>query len=188
MRGDEEMGDRYDALIDRALRSYAEPAENPEPRVVIGRVMARARETETGLKWPFWSWAIPATCVVAVMLAAAWLLRTPQVPEVAHAPGVPQIIAQAKPFVPAGRSIRAKAAPKRALQVLAAKSEPLAKLDVFPTPTPLSPEEQALATFATHGPHEVQQAVLEDQKHWDDPIIVAELQEQPVQRGKQQIQ
>ena len=65
---------------------------------------------------------------------------------------------------------------------------PLPKLDVFPTPTPLSPQEQALAAFAQHGPPAVQRAVLDDQQHWDDPIIVADLREQPVAAGNPQDQ
>jgi hypothetical protein len=64
----------------------------------------------------------------------------------------------------------------------------LPKLAVFPTPRPLTPEEEALVAFAKHGPPEVQRAVLEDQKHWDDPIIVAESGKPPPQSGNQQDQ
>jgi hypothetical protein len=78
--------------------------------------------------------------------------------------------------------------PKRSPHFAVVKSQPLPKLEVFPTPTPLSPQEEALAAFVKYGPPAVQRAVLEDQKHWDDPIIVADLREQPVQAGNPQDQ
>ncbi|MGB6871788.1 MAG: hypothetical protein WBD93_19395, partial [Acidobacteriaceae bacterium] len=68
----------------------------------------------------------------------------------------------------------------------AANRRTLPKLDVFPTPRPLTPEEQALVAFAKQGPPAVQRAVIEDQKHWDDPVIVAELQEKSSSAGNQQ--
>lgn len=64
----------------------------------------------------------------------------------------------------------------------------LPKLEVFPTPAPLSAQEQALVAFAKHGPPAVQRAVLEDQKHWDDPIIVAGLEKEPLQARNPQDQ
>jgi hypothetical protein len=71
---------------------------------------------------------------------------------------------------------------------VASTTTALPKLAVFPTPRPLTPEEEALVAFAKHGPPEVQRAVLEDQKHWDDPIIVAESGKPPPQSGNQQDQ
>jgi hypothetical protein len=60
------------------------------------------------------------------------------------------------------------------------------KLDVFPSPRPLSPEEQALVAFALRAPSEAKKAVVEDQQHWDDPIIVADLRKLVLQSGNQQ--
>ena len=62
------------------------------------------------------------------------------------------------------------------------------KQEVFPTPRPLSREEQALIRFAREGPPAVKKAVLEDQKHWDDPMItdVAELAPKPPGSRSQQ--
>ena len=45
MRGDEQM----EELIDAALRSYAEPGEIPEARVVAARVMEQAARRRAGV-------------------------------------------------------------------------------------------------------------------------------------------
>jgi len=181
--------DRIDALVDAALRSYTEPAEIPDGRAAALALLERARGAESRRQWPRWRWAIPvAVCLVALVMGTLWLLRTPRIPEVVRAPALPRIVAQVKTPAPPARRVPVSATPISRPRVTAAKSRPLPKLDVFPAPTPLSPQEQALLAFAKHGPPEVQRAVLEDQKHWDDPIIVADLREQPPQSGNSQDQ
>jgi hypothetical protein len=204
MRGDE----RFDELIDAALRSYAEPGEIPETRVALDG--ARAEATAQRRVW-VWSWAVGAACVVALLVALGWMgvSRSPRAREIAWTPKAPEVVsggrgaevrkstgaeamdsiagaARLKPCPDTktcGGQFRDGAAGARATRV-ARNEQPQPKLDVFPTPTPLSPEEQALVAFAKYGPPAVQRAVLEDQKHWDDPIIVAELRAQPMQAGK----
>ena len=62
------------------------------------------------------------------------------------------------------------------------------KLEVFPTPRPLTAEEQALVAFVRRAPPAVKKAVIEDQQHWDDPIIVADLRDPSLQSGSHQDQ
>jgi hypothetical protein len=176
-----------DNRIDAALRTYAEPQEIPDARIVALKVLERAREREPHTKWSFWRWAIPAAaCLIALAIAAVWLLRMPRVPEIARTPAPPRIVAQTRiPAAPAPHP-SVPAAPRKSSRVIAANSQPLPKLDVFPTPTPLSPQERALVAFAQHGPPAVQRAVLEDQKHWDDPIIVAGMRKSPPEAVNQQ--
>ncbi len=64
----------------------------------------------------------------------------------------------------------------------------LPKMAVFPTPRPLGTQEKALVAFARRAPQEVKKAVIEDQQHWDDPIVVADLQKPSLQSGSQQDQ
>ncbi len=168
-----------DTRIDAALRSYAEPREIPDPRTVALRLLEQAQEAESRSRWPLWRWAIPA-CLVALAIAAFWMLRTPRTPEVAKAPAPPRVATQVKTPAPAPRYASVPAAPKRASRIVAAKSRPLPKLDVFPTPTPLSPQEQALVAFAKYGPPAVQRAVLQDQKDWNTPDTIAGLQPHPL--------
>jgi len=56
----------------------------------------------------------------------------------------------------------------------------LPKLAVFPTPAPLTPEEQALMRFAEQAQPGTQHAVLEAQKHLGDPITIAKLRIRPL--------
>ncbi len=201
MRGDE----RLDEVIDAALRSYAEPEEIPETRVGVARVLDRARAEEAVRKrvW-LWGWAVAAASLV-VILVALGSMGAKQVPEIAWTPNAPDVSGGEKPIPrrlkPGSSRIHGTAAAmplqsgslisgraKRVASARVVEERPLPKLDVFPTPTPLSPQEQALAAFAQHGPPAVQRAVLEDQQHWDDPIIVADLREQSVAAGNPQDQ
>jgi hypothetical protein len=174
-----------DSRIDAALRAYADPPQIPDPRTVALRLLER--EAQPRPQWPLWRWAIPA-CLVALAVAAAYLLRTPPAPQVAHSPAPPKILAQTKAPTPPVRHVLIPAAHRRSARVLTAKSQPLPRLAVFPTPTPLSPQEQALVAFAKYGPPAVQRAVIQEQKHWDDPITVAGLQNSQPETANQQDQ
>jgi hypothetical protein len=60
------------------------------------------------------------------------------------------------------------------------KPAPLPKLDVFPTPRPLSPEEQAMVRFvATTPPSEIQ-AMQKAQQQQDEPLHIAAIVIQPL--------
>jgi hypothetical protein len=167
--------DELDGRIDGALRSYAEPPPPTEPRVALARIMdrAQAERPERRIRWWMWGVAGAAACLVAVMVAM-WMTREPRVPEIARAPGAPGVVAVPKPPAPAAIQVAAKRRARRAggasrHREVAASGTPLPKLAVFPTPRPLSPQEEALVAFAQHGPPAVLHAVLEDQKHWDEP-------------------
>jgi hypothetical protein len=62
--------------------------------------------------------------------------------------------------------------------------QPLPKLDVFPTPQPLSPQEQQLAEFAQQGPPAEKQAVIAVQQHLGDPLQIAELSVLPLDEDR----
>jgi hypothetical protein len=200
MHGDECVSepDEIERRIDAAVRSYADPKETPEARVVVARVLERARTMEAARHrvW-VWGWAGATACLL-VMLAAGmiWIMRGPQGAEIAWVPKAPGLVQVEIPSTVLNTKTRRVAQPRSAQreaafgvrQMPTAATKHLPKLTVFPTPTPLSPQEQALVAFATHGPPAVQRAVLEDQKHWDDPIIVADLRHGPLESGTQQDQ
>jgi hypothetical protein len=56
----------------------------------------------------------------------------------------------------------------------------LPKQEVFPAPTPLTPQEQALAALATRNPGNISQAVAEAQKQPIEPLEIAAIQIQPL--------
>jgi hypothetical protein len=57
--------------------------------------------------------------------------------------------------------------------VQTAAAEPLPKLDFFPTPQPLTPQEQALAVIATQTPAPELKALIDAQKADDRPFPIA---------------
>jgi hypothetical protein len=214
MRGDEEMGDRYDALIDRALRSYAEPGEVPEAQVVLARVLSRARESESQRR-VLWVWgaAVAAGLAVMVLVGMVWVTRSPQRPEIAWKPKVPGVTLSAttqspypgmkanngeenmprrlKPEIFGQHNGTAEAVPlqngRTAERESWAEAENhLPRMEVFPMPRPLSAEEQALVAFTRDVPAKVQQQVIEAQKHVGDPIVIAELKIAPLDDGEKQ--
>jgi hypothetical protein len=69
----------------------------------------------------------------------------------------------------------------RPSMMTAAKHASPPKLDQFPQPHALSPEEQALYVFATNTPEKQRQAVLEALRNDDAPLRVATLCIQPLE-------
>lgn len=211
MRGDEvnSIPDEIDERIDRALRSYAEPGEIPEARVFLAGVMARAREAEPRRQSRrVWGWVAVAGMAAMVMLAGVvWVTGGPRRAEIAWTPRAPSVTKsipqqpRTDGSEPPHSSLLAPAAgatrmghPRMAPGLNWAGSKrailkkTLPKLDVFPTPRPLSAEEGALVTFAMQAPPAVKKAVIEDQQHWDDPIIVADLQQPALKSDSHQDQ
>jgi len=169
-----------DARIDAALHTYAEPPAVPDSRTVALQLLERAREVGSRPARSLRRWAIPvAACLVALVLAAIWLLRASPAPGVARTPAPPQTVAQTHTPAPPVQ-LAVVPAHERLLHAVASKPQSLPKLAVFPTPTPLSPQERALVAFAEHGPPAVQRAVLQDQKDWNTPNTLAGLQPHPL--------
>jgi hypothetical protein len=194
MRGDEQM----EELIDAALRSYAEPGEIPEARVAAARVMERARAAESRRRFWWWVVVVPAAaCLLVAMVGEIWMTRAARVPEIAWAPKAPGVVKGDKGIPQrlkpdSSRSIdgtaeavplqNGLAAPK-AVQVATAgvlEKRQLPKMEVFPTPRPLTAEEQALTVFTEKTTPEVKKQVVEAEKHLGDPIAIAELKIRPL--------
>jgi hypothetical protein len=185
MRDDEEIHpertdlEPVDARIDAALRSYAEPPRVSEPRVALAQILSRA-EAERTRRARRWIWAaVPVCALLVVALIAVWTLRGPRVPEIAWIPRTPAAVpaphaVAVKPF-----GAEARHSPRMGREEPASASsrsrEPLPKQDVFPTPRPLSPQEQALVAFVSRAPAGVRQAVIDSQQQWDQPITVSEV-------------
>lgn len=191
MRGDELIDERIDA----ALRSYAEPGEMPETRAAVARVMAQVELAESRKRFWMWAVGIPAVAclLMAVLVATTWWMRGSRQKEIAWVPKAPAVVrtekreervAVSELSHPGAR----KAAHQNGAPVVAAVQERLPMLDVFPTPRPLTAEEQALVAFVRRAPPAVRKAVIEDQQHWDDPIIVADLRKPSTESGNQQDQ
>lgn len=158
-----------DEQIDTALRSYAEPPSTLGPRTAAASILQRARLSHPQRRRPLWFWIAPVPALTALLFAALWLLRTPPPPEIASAPPPPPLIAV--PSAPTTPSPKLAASVQHTHHSAASRlrQHALPKQDVFPTPTPPSPQELALLSFVRHAPLSVQQAVVNNQPHWAGP-------------------
>lgn len=64
---------------------------------------------------------------------------------------------------------------------LAARSAPLPKLEIYPTPQPLSSQEEALVNFAAHAPQSERESLLSGQEQSDAPLRIAAIEIQPLE-------
>lgn len=180
-------GERMDEWMDAALRSYAEPEGTTEPRLAFARLMEVARQQQLRRRKLLWLWAVafPAlVCLALVSMRADWDLHNPRVPEIAWIPQPPVVV---RPGL-AGAGEKA-ARPDRIhslRRAAVAQQEHLPKLDVFPTPQPLSQEERALLRFAHNSTTNVQRDVIESQQHWDRPLVIAEVKIRPLSGDENQ--
>jgi hypothetical protein len=175
MREDE----RTDEQITAALRSYAEPPEAPDPRIALAHMRERIGSTRPRGSW-MWIWSIPVTaCILAMVLTGyLWLRPAASAPQIARMPAAPAV-APALASSPLRDPIRSAVRSTRRRGPRAAPQR-LPKLDVFPTPQPLSAEEQALLAFANHSSPAIRKQVIEGQEHVGDPIAIADLKVRPL--------
>ncbi len=168
MRNDDLVAERIDA----ALRSYAAPPEGIDPRTAAATIFARARRSKTRHAWLLWRWAIPAlACLLALAIGTAWLLRRPAAPQIASIVPAPPPAPTLPVITPSSvSSAPVHATGRRPTRIASVKEPPLPKLDVFPTPAPLTAQEQALLVFLRTAPPAVTQAVIDEQRGPDQPI------------------
>jgi hypothetical protein len=188
--------DELDAMLDSALASYAEPGPDAGLEQRILARVSRERATKARRRWMPWAFAIPvAACLVVLALFASGLLtrhsrqalRPGESATRAHAPAVISAQTDSLPVRTAKRGermIRTKAfVSKAATQPaeVAASVAPLPKLEVFPTPQPLSPAEQELATYAANAPVPERQSLIEANKQSEAPLKIAAIHIPPLE-------
>ncbi len=148
--------DELDILLDAALATYVDSEPSPS---LTPRILAAASDLDRRPAVGWLSWAIPA--LAAALLMTVFLTHRPaarretsQPTADLSAPGVPAS-AERTPNTPA-RSIAAAATPHlgstppradRSVRTTAPTQPPLPRQDVFPTPIPLSREEQAVVAL-----------------------------------------
>jgi hypothetical protein len=182
--------DELDLLLDSALSTYA--AERPNPGLEQ-RVLARVARESTEYKSHrrhlplLWSIALPAT---ACLLVGVAVLKIPRQPsgQLGHSQASrQQIVSTRNKETPADdhKSVRSVVRPapltnhKHPLVIASAAARP--KLDVFPTPQPLTPQEQALLRYAVQTPEAQQIALVATQSSKDTPLSIAEIRIPPLE-------
>jgi hypothetical protein len=186
--------DDLDLLLRSALSTYGDP-DSGLTRRVLARVSAEVAPAPSR-RWLFWSLALPAAaCLLLFVVLSS--------PKPTHQPS--GLVRQTFPFQDLPRitthtepsrapqpavALRSKATllkPRPHRIAAGAKPAPLPKLDVFPTPRPLTPEERALVIFAAQTPEAERKDLIEAQKQFDAPLSIAAIQIPPLeppQEGK----
>ena len=182
--------DEIDRLLDSALADYAEPGPDSE---LEGRILSRLSSEATPSPhrhWLPWVIALPvlASLLLFVVLSRPWpnhpSVTAPQHAHVLQAPSPASEAANRPPSrtAPAAHNKEAplhKLRPRHA--ALASKSTPLPKLEIFPSPQPLSPEEQALANFAVHATPSERESLIAAQRQADAPLHIAAIHIEPLE-------
>ncbi|MGH9590802.1 MAG: hypothetical protein ACRD25_10415 [Terracidiphilus sp.] len=199
--------DELDRLLDSALATYAHPG--PDSGADLGleqRILTRIAAERHGAprrRWLAWAVALPAAAIL-LLFAGLSIARQTYTPRPASQQGHissqrlhrrNQLAAEKRgnglyqgttSVVPKKHSkeqwsLAPDAAPHSRRAARAAPAEPLPKLDVFPTPQPLSPEEQALVNFAAYATKSERESLVTALPQANAPLHIAAIQIKPLQ-------
>lgn len=189
--------DDLDLLLVSALTTYADPGHNAglEQRI-LARIAAAPtspeRKQAPRRPWLPWAIALPLAAGLALLLLSNPKIKhspSPQtqlVHESVPPPALPRAGAPAETHSESARINKEPAStPRQQPPTHVPNLAPLPKLDVFPTPQPLTPQEQTLAIFAIHGPEPERKALAEAQQRIDAPLSIAAIHIPPVQSPDQ---
>jgi hypothetical protein len=177
-------------LIRTSIASYGEPARDSElTRRILAQIATEPPRLAT-LRLLRWAVALPIAACLFVAFAFFEL-------RVVHAPGnladrahvvapptndSPVGLAQTPPHQSPRekRPTMTRSGTKRQLDTVGANAEPLPKLDVFPTPQPLTPAERALVAFASRAPAAERESLIDAQQQPNTPLTIAAIKIQPI--------
>jgi hypothetical protein len=173
--------DDLDVLLDAALSTYTDPGPSPHlsRRIISETTQRRRAEFLTGRM----TWAVPA--LAALLLIAAVLIHHRPAPlQSPHVAEHSQPAAQASatgvsnapmisPAVTTTSRLRSSQPRLTKMDGAVSPQPALPKREVFPTPTPLSHEEQALVALVNRDTH--------DSKELAQQITQPALQGQPLE-------
>jgi hypothetical protein len=170
---DQEKDKRMDEMLDSLLANYssAEPRPGLETRILANLREAARKEATAGwrnLRW-LWVGAVAAAIIVAAVLMNGWRHVAPPTNVVVEtSQPVPQPEIQLRLPATGGKiaNIRRRKTPAPVLAqdaTLALNQRPA----IFPTPTPLSEQEQLLLRYLARTPREEVVA----QSHPDEPLV-----------------
>jgi hypothetical protein len=177
--------DELDRLIDSALADYGDPRTGLEQRM-LARVSAEAMRPRLR-GWMMAAIAVPGIAVLLVLVyLVPWNLHQQQ-SQVASSPAksavatvvsTPAVTATGKTVASSPRRIQPGV---HTVNRVENKAVSRPKLDVFPTPQPLTGEEQALIHFVAQVPEEDRKAIIEAQQRIDEPVNISAIRIPPIQ-------
>jgi hypothetical protein len=174
--------DDLDLLLDSALKTYAESEASPRlEQRILARIAAEPSSAQRS-RWLHWAVALPlAACLLLIVLFVSQHREPSQIAHESSAPSSPVSVLRAEPNPAQVHRGRTRPPLRTASPVLVAgRNAPLPKLDVFPTPQPLTAEERALVVIATQTPVPLRKALVEAQSQPDAPLHIAEINIPPI--------
>jgi len=180
-------------LLDAALTDYrsAEPRPGLEQRI-LASVRARCQRA----LWVGWAWRLGAAAAVLAIAVAVYRIDshhrpalTPRIAEIRE-PAAPEVISPPVTATPLGPSRTSRRSTRRSMgpwnpsagrEGRVARSEP--RKDVFPTPRPVTEQEQLLLRFIQEAPTPALLAVIEEGQGLR-PLEIKELNVPPLNADK----
>jgi hypothetical protein len=163
--------ENLDRALDSVLAKYGavEPREGLEERILAN---LRAPDTQSALR-TWWNWGVAAALAAVLIIAAAVVWRWNQrihEPVAIHPPAlkqapVPDFASRHASGAPPRKSIPHRTPRHRPKGDVVAAGP---KLDVFPSPLPLSEQEKILASYVAQDPQRaalVAEARMDDLRH-----------------------
>lgn len=174
--------DDLDRLLDSALSSYAEPAPDLEQRILHSLAASDHAPAARRHAWLPSPIAIPAAACLLVALGLwihPWKVNTgnsqqaQKALEAAHAAPAESAAKQPAQTVSHHRRSRSVSRPVPAYAALP-------KREVFPTPQPLSPAEQAFVKYVAMAPEKERRALLLSQAQQNAPLEISAIKISPI--------
>jgi hypothetical protein len=179
--------DALDLLLNEALTTYAEPAAGLEQRI-IARVERVGTDSSapTLHRWPGWAVVLPLAACILLFFAMpnrqtesnqVSKSQRPQQNSIITTPTTPSQTLKQPPVHPPKHQ-----SPSARLHTSSPSSVPVPahKLEVFPTPQPLGPQEQALVQLASPAATPARQALLETKPQSDAPLEISAIRVPPI--------
>lgn len=181
--------DELDRLIDSELARYAEPRVGLEQRILARIEAESSRRSWLLSRWRLWALAGAVVAIVLLGVSVPRVLHretdvntaraaSPDHERIASTKGVtPEVHVQfrALPQIAKRHHVEGRSIPT---EVAANARHP--KLDVFPSPQPLSAQERALLALATQSPDTERETLLANQRRQDSPLDIAAIRIPPI--------
>ena len=142
--------DELDNLLDAALATYTSPEPSPD---LAARILAATRAIDRHLPVRWMAWAIPA--LAATLFITIVLIHRPAAPATPSQPTAALSASRESAPAPPAHSVvetpsrlrRPRTVTTRSIPTVVPMSPSVPRQDVFPTPIPLSPAEEALVAL-----------------------------------------
>ncbi len=185
--------DELDLLLDSALSSYADARADSG---LEQRILARVTDARASLanaptprrRWLPWAIALPAAACLLILVIT--MQKAPQ-PGAGLQPKAHQLqkagigAHQSEPsatmhYLPNHPAHGSAVHPNHRSVGALAVSAPPPKLDIFPAPQPLTPEEQAFAVYVARAPEPERRALAQALEHQQEPLRISAINIPPI--------